>query len=300
LQPTPKVTLRSSVVSELCRVCHEWPADSFEHVPPRKALNDQPTRVYGITDWLDAPNGVLTGGQIEQRGAGGFYLCQRCNNNTGSWYGKELVVAAASGARILRETSLDDLDAMLEPTWANVTFRQSETGPHPLRFIKQVVTMLLAISPIELSTKNPALGEFVMERERTGLPDEYRFYLSLFAGPNARTVGGAVKIDLERGRLDVVVEVAFPPFAYVMTIGSEPDVIPTAEITECANVGYNQRADMELGLLVGFGHVAFPIDYRTKAMVERDRAANEAYAREHGIEEGFVGRRPDDSESRGA
>jgi hypothetical protein len=276
---------------ELCRICRQRPADSFEHVPPRKALNDEATRVYGITDWLEAPDGVLQGGEIEQRGAGGIYLCQRCNNNTGSWYGKELVVAAASGASILRQTPLDELDAKLKATWASVTFTQSETGPHPLRFIKQVVTMLLAISPIELSAKNPALGDFVMERTKTGLPDDYRFYLSLFAGPNARTVGGGVKIDLERNRSDVVVEVAFPPFAYVMTIGSEPDAIPTAEITDCVNVGYDQRADMELGLLVGFGHVPFPIDYRTKAMIERDRTANEAYAREHGIEEGFVRRR---------
>jgi hypothetical protein len=278
-------------MTELCRVCRINPANSFEHVPPRKALNDEPTRVYGIMDWLNAPDRVLTGGKIEQRGAGGMYLCQRCNNNTGSWYGKELVVAAASAARVLRDAPLDEIDARLKPTYANVSFKQSTTGPHPLRFIKQVVTMLLAVSPIDFSEKNPALGDFVLDKTRTGLPDDYRFYLALFAGPNSRTVGGSLAIDLERGRYDLVIEVAFPPFAYVMTVGSAPEALATVEITPCVDVRYDQRADMELGLLIGFGHTAFPIDYRTKAMVDRDTAANEAYAREHGSEEGFVSRR---------
>jgi hypothetical protein len=78
------------------------------------------------------------------------------------------------------------VDARLDPTYANVKFKQSETGPHPLRFIKQIVTMLLAVSPIDFSQENPALGDFVLDRERTGLPDDYRFYLALFARMHAR------------------------------------------------------------------------------------------------------------------
>jgi len=35
-------------------------------------------------------------------------------------------------------------------------------------------------------------------------------------------------------------------------------------------------ADIELDMLVGFGHTPLPVDYRTKAMIERDRRANEA------------------------
>jgi hypothetical protein len=29
-------------------------------------------------------------------------------------------------------------------------------------------------------------------------------------------------------------------------------------------------ADLDLGMLVGFGHTPYPIDHRTKAMVARD------------------------------
>jgi hypothetical protein len=180
--------------------------------------------------------------------------------------------------RILRESPLDELDASLEYIWASVVFRQqSEVGPHPLRFIKQVLTMLLATSPIELSLAHPELGDFVLDRDRTGLPDRFQFYLVLFAGPMARTTGVAGVLDVERDRLETLVEVAFPPYAYVMTIDS-PDqtAIPTSNITGCVNVGYDQRADMDNDLLLGFGHTPWPADYRTAAMIERDRALNEA------------------------
>jgi hypothetical protein len=136
--------------------------------------------------------------------------------------------------------------------------------------------MLLATSPPHLTLDHPDLGDFVLERTRTGLPDRYRFYLSLFAGPNARSTGVAVRFSESRSRIDTLVEVAFPPYAYVMTIDSEPEAIETCDITEMANVGYNQRADLELDLLIGFGHTPYPADYRTKAMVERDRERNEA------------------------
>lgn len=110
---------------------------------------------------------------------------------------------------------------------------------------------------------------------RVGVPDRYRFYLSLYAGPNARSTGVAVRLDAERGRIDTLVEVAFPPFAYVMTIDGGPDAIETCEITEFATVGYHQGADLEMELLVGFGHTPFPADYRTSAMIagEREQSA---------------------------
>src|SRR5207302_1777288 len=78
----------------------------------------------GIMDWLARKDGGLRGGTIEQRGAGGFTLCERCNNNTGSWYGRELIVAASAGARILRDAPLDDLDGSIEPTYVKARFRQ--------------------------------------------------------------------------------------------------------------------------------------------------------------------------------
>ena len=60
-----------------------------------------------------------------------------------------------------------------------------------------------------------------------------------------------------------------------MTVDGPFDGIETVDITGFVDVGYDQRADIDLDLLVGFGHTPYPADYRTKAMVERDAARPE-------------------------
>lgn len=147
--------------------------------------------------------------------------------------------------------------------------------PHPLRLVKQIIAMLLATSPHDFSAKNPELGDFVLDKERTGLDPRYQLYLALHAGPNARSTGVAGRINTDTGRTDMLIEVAFPPFAYVMTIDSEPEAIPTANITSFVDIGYKQMADLDLGMLIGFGHTPLPAD-RTKAMIGRDREQNTA------------------------
>jgi hypothetical protein len=72
-------------------------------------------------------------------------------------------------------------------------------------------------------------------------------------------------------------------------VAQDAEALETANITECVDVRYNQRADMRLSLLVGFGHTPYPTDYRTQAMIERDRERNEVAARGGG-EGGGAGR----------
>lgn len=263
----------------VCRVCRREEAHlSYEHVPPRSAFNDEPATVYGLQDWLERQQrGGLRGGRVQRRGAGGHVLCERCNNLTGSWYAGELARAARAGARILLETPLQEFDELTEYRWAQVRILRTETTPHPLRLIKQIITMILATSPPELTQNEPELGDFVLDRDRTGLSNRFHFYLALFAGPHARSTGVVGAMDFDRGRQFTLVEVAFPPFAYVMTIDSDPDPIRSVDITELTTIGYGQRADLELDLLIGFGHTAWPIDYRTRAMIEQERALADSH-----------------------
>jgi hypothetical protein len=212
---------------------------TFEHVPPRAAFNNEQTRVYGLEDWLKRDDrGEMGGGRLERRGAGDYTLCADCNNKTGSWYGTELRRAAKSAVRVLRGLPLEEIDQKPEPTWARVTFRE---------------------------------GAFVLDRDAVGLAHRFQLYLALYAGPLARSTGVVQRIDVATGRGNTLVEVAFPPYAYVMAIDSaDREVINTSNITGFVDVGYSQTADLEMDLLIGFGHTPYPADYRTRAMVEHD------------------------------
>jgi hypothetical protein len=146
---------------------------TFEHVPPKSSFNEGRQEVFGLMDFLNRPpSGKMTGGRIEQRGAGEWSLCENCNNKTGSWYVPELGRATAAGVTILRQLPLKEIDANPDAEVVRVGFSGVERKPRPLLLIKQIITMLLAISQTELSLKNPELGDFVStasERDwRTG------------------------------------------------------------------------------------------------------------------------------------
>ena len=76
-----------------CCICGRYGPFSFEHVPPRAAYNnfrvfeaDVKCIVGGGWQALKNPSG-----KYSQRGAGKYTLCERCNNDTGAWYGSDYV-----------------------------------------------------------------------------------------------------------------------------------------------------------------------------------------------------------------
>ena len=83
----------SRIIKEKCRLCGEIKPLTFEHVPPKSAFNNRSVKLItghelfkeeyeNRLPWED--EGLY--GKIQQKGRGGDYLCQECNNNVGSWY----------------------------------------------------------------------------------------------------------------------------------------------------------------------------------------------------------------------
>ena len=59
----------------------------------------------------------------------------------------------------------------------------------------------------------------------------------------------------------------------MLTIDSVPSQ-PAGEITEWTTRAPDEPRDERLHLMLGFGHTAFPCDYRSKAMVDAEAAHN--------------------------
>ena len=80
----------------ICRLCGKYQKLEYEHVPPRAALNSKPAKTYsGLQMIKNMQSGKLPWNfdgmryKSLQKGLGGYYLCKKCNNNTGSWYAKD-------------------------------------------------------------------------------------------------------------------------------------------------------------------------------------------------------------------
>lgn len=265
-----------------CRVCGREGPLTFEHLPPSSAGNEPNVRLLGLEDWLrrEEHGESWRRGKIQQRGSGAYSLCKTCNDRGGVHYVPELArwVHAIGGGLAGSSPPLEQIDAQLEDRWVTGEMR----GVKPARFLKQVVTMLLALSPGSFPPVHPALMEYARDPQRVGLPERYQFYLAAYCGPTARYCGGAARLrfDQERSITDFVLELAFPPFSYVLAIDSDPADPPvrTCNISNFAQLSVSDVVDVDMQLQVGFGHTPFPLDYRTKAAHDRDVAFNQRAA----------------------
>lgn len=261
-----------------CRVCGRQTALTFEHLPPKGAGNRERAEMLGVDAWLRrSDNGEFERGTVVQRGSGAYTLCDRCNTRAGALYVPERIewTERANVGLANMTPPVPEIDGQLEPGYATAKFKHVQ----PVRFLKQIVTMLLALSPGGFPPRNLDLMAFAQDPEWVGLPNEYQFYLALYCGPLARYNGGAgvLQFDPEKGwGTTYTMELSYPPFSYVLSHDEATPAIETGNITGFADLDIHQTADVEIQMRVGFGHTIFPLDYRTKAALEADRAQNEA------------------------
>lgn len=149
-------------------------------------------------------------------------------------------------------------------------------GVRPLAFVKQIATMILAVNDVDFARRNTELREFVLERDRVGLPAGLNVYLALYLGPISRRSGLQSRQNVSTGELHVTSEIAHPPFAYVASFAEPSPLLPRGNITDFSQVPYTTRACAEIELLVGFGHTPYPADLRTAAQLARDRADDQS------------------------
>ena len=240
-----------------CHICGEYGLLSFEHIPPRSAFNNRPVISLSFDRAISLGPDDIVKGPKQQKGMGGYTLCERCNNLTGHWYGSQFVDWCYQGMEILQRSGG-------RPTliYLNYVF--------PLRILKQVVTMFFSVNTDAFHTRNPELVRFVLNKEARFLPPQYRFFVYYNVEGRQRTIGASALANMETGNVSLLSEITFPPFGYVMTIDSSPPDKRLVEITHFAQYAYEDFAVFSQKLPVLPTHVGFPGDYRTKEDIYRD------------------------------
>jgi hypothetical protein len=225
-----------------------------------------------ITAWLRREDdGSTERGRILQKGSGAYSLCEDCNNRSGRLYVPELARWTRIGNAALGELDPARIDSQVDPSYALLEIEDV----YPGRLTKQMATMLLALSPGPVARKQVELRDYARDPQAVGLSSRYQFYLALNAGPNARYNGGSATMTVGAG-IVFALELAFPPFVYVISIGEETPAIETGNITSFVDIGTDQTANVKMQLRVGFTHTALPLDLRSKAALDQDIATNQA------------------------
>jgi hypothetical protein len=263
--------------AERCRLCGTTDNMTFEHIPPKSAGNRDRVKMLGIDAWLgrDKATGRYgSRGRILQQGAGVKTLCRTCNSRAGKLYVPEMRRWVDFGFRALQNNRevVDAADARVDPLGIGLRIKEVRPG----RFVKQMVTMLLAIGPVGLVEGHPDLAAYAREPNRTTFPTGATLYLNFFLGPIARFVGSAA-VARDDGTTHVVTELAYSPFAYALVMGEHPDTpaLPHCDITSFATAPIDRRANVEMFMRCGYGHTPLPLDYRSAASVSADREFNQ-------------------------
>lgn len=248
--------------------------------PAARGLQPRPRLdAWDRGDWLthDAnPGGPKPRRQILQRGSGAYSLCADCNNHTGRLYVPELSAWVRSGANALFGES--DLAARYRDRRDTVYAEMTIQGCKPGRFAKQVVTMLLAMSPPELGDRFPGLSNYAREPSALGLPPELQLYLVLYAGPHGRYAAGVAQVSgfmSDASEMHLVYELAAPPYAYVLSVEETTPVIEAGNITNLTTVGIDAIANVKMQLVIGYGETPFPLDFRSPGAHAADVASSE-------------------------
>lgn len=264
---------RHRKVKGTCRLCGTHGPLSFEHVPPEKAFNNQPVVISTIKHALglrlsDEEAEPFEG--ISQRGAGEHTLCENCNSKTGGWYGGAFVEWCRQGLEVLEKSGKKP----------SVLYA---TEIHPLRVIKQIVTMFFSVNNGRFRELHPDLVSFCLDRERQYLDPRYTVLCYYNVEGEWRHLGVSHILKLgDRIETIALCEITFPPFGYVMTIDSEAPDRRLADITWFSRCTYSERRTVNMTLPVLPAFSPFPGDYRTLVEIGRSKGEESWLEAENG------------------
>lgn len=256
-----------------CRICGAQDRLSREHIPPRAAGNTGTYRAHSITDWIarDSLDDV-PGGRHFQGCSFGFVLCESCNSRTG-----RLAPEYAKWATMAIRLFVDELPPVTEMDHATVTPVATIGVPQcqPGKFARQVLSMMASLAGRWPVTElHPQLKSSLLDGTPCELPGDLTLDMALCAPVAARYAGPTLVVDLPHESWRWIASLAYPPLAFELELArSDGDHVPSplCGIGHFLEHSDDLRADVELELIVGFAHTAFPSDWRTRAQIESDR-----------------------------
>lgn len=192
----------------LCHICGFNGPLTFEHIPPASAFNGEKVLLADVEAFLSGKPEDEIPKRIQQRGMGRYVLCGPCNNKTGAWYARAYAGFAHQAMKYLRGQNATSMEVVALP------YRL-----YPLRVVKQVAAMMLAVNGPGFQAAQPELVRFVLSPEQRYWPlSSGRLYMAYLDGSAARQNGMAAAIDFDdRSNSIIFSEMSFRPFTFILS-----------------------------------------------------------------------------------
>ena len=259
----------------ICKLCGKYSILTYEHVPPKAAFNDTSIKQVSGEEALksvadDRLPWDLSGlyGTIHQQGTGGYYLCNNCNENTGSWYASYFVrFVQGIFHAIYSSGGLNDETAI----------ELSAESIRPLPVFKKIMTMFCDINNKCFGDEN--LRSYLLDKDNNTFDDKkYRVFCYISKGPVMRLNGLSVKCYTSSDTNPLLVaisEISSVPLGFTLYIDMPEGYEPKGcEITPFSKCRYQETVKCSMCLPVLESNTMFSGDYRTKEEIEEVIAQN--------------------------
>jgi hypothetical protein len=200
--------------------------------------------------------------RIYQRGSGEYTLCESCNNRTGSWYGSAYISFVYQAAAILKFT--ENRPSLFYPYQI-----------FPLRIVKQIFSMFCSANGPEFIAQFPEVKQFLLNRNKKGIPKEIRIFCYYNYTNRARQTGISSMLT-NRSDIQVVSEISFFPLGYIMVLDNNPRDRDIVDITDFGRFNYNDWKSLDLKIPSHEIYTYIPCDFRGKKEVLNTVARNRA------------------------
>jgi hypothetical protein len=227
-------------------------------VPPRVALNRK-TRFVSIPheDWIRIDDFLTYKpiGQILQGGIGYYSLCRGCNSFLGQKYVKAYKNWIQSGVEVITNSKHD-------------CYVYKALNQEPLRVLKQIIAMFIAMNDDWYAAEYPDLISFVRDPSSNHLPDKYRVFAYLNNEGQYRYIKHQSLWTSELGAINLS-ELTFPPFGYVLTFDGSNNIHSLTNITNFKEYKYGQNTDLVISIFKLPTYLPFgALDYRSKEKID--------------------------------
>ena len=123
--------------------------------------------------------------------------------------------------------------------------------------------------PWDLAGKYPVVRRIILDQAEEELPDGIELGFGLYMGPRVRITGPQLKIDLSEGTWRWIMELAYPPFAFLLVLASNVDNPGLGlMMNDWGKYSPTEAKAFEGFVEVGFGWTPYPGDYRSSASIE--------------------------------
>ena len=255
---------RHKMIKGICRLCGQDTNLSFEHVPPRTTFNKN-TRYTSIDfeEYIKTKNPLkeTPKGKTKQGGIGYNSFCKKCNSFLGSNYVTAYKRWVQGGFEILKDTEFYPHKYVIKEV-------------EPLKILKHIVSMFLAINGEWYLNSFPELADFVSNPESKTLSSKFRVFTYLTRAEKVRYMHHVVHGNLALGTSVNCSEIAFPPYGCVLTMDFGGDIKFLNDITKFKEFDINKKTDLTINMFQLPTYMPFPLDYRKKVQLETDIEKN--------------------------